>query len=418
MLFEEFPAIRLTKGDNEQLKKIMDGCDLKAQLYEAGMENSYRGDVVIRMRSEGKELIIEDINPECYVPTYSEDNVRAEPESQDLLYKMTIKRNNKDVDAWHLEKHFKGSIVHMLFVRDGKDVIDITSELEVYLPGVKDVDTGIDDFLVVHIPNFKTNSEYFGISDYQGIVDILIALDDRMSKSNNILDKHAEPILVAEKGTFFKKDKEGKDVYVKADEAKVVEMDLNKGNPPAYVTWDAKLETTFKYIETLIDIFYMTTGTSPAAFGLDKGGTAESGRALKMKLLRTIANKHTKQIYFDKGIKKLLYTAMKFAKANQLTIKGEAITLEPEVPVIAWTDGIINDDTEVIDNEIKKLDAGVTLKADSIAVIDGISTDEAKKKDEAIKKEKEANMPKFDVVPKVPNQIPPQPPKPPVEPNK
>ena len=84
---------------------------------------------------------------------------------------------------------------------------------------------------------------------------------------------------------------------------------------------------------------FLFSETSPSAYGLDKGGVAESGRALKFRLLRTIAKKHRKQLYYDDGLKELLTTAQEFAKANGLTCDDVKVKRKPQKIMISFALG-------------------------------------------------------------------------------
>jgi len=124
-------------------------------------------------------------------------------------------------------------------------------------------------------------------------------------------------------------------------------------------------------------------------FGLNKYGVAESGRALKYKLLRTLSLKHRKQMYWDNGIKSLIESAIEFARNNRLQADDKR-PAQTEVPTIIWQDGIIMDELEILENEKGKLDYELTTKEDSIANIEGITRNEAVDKLERIQQELDA----------------------------
>jgi len=399
MLFQEFPVFTLGKeGDNAWLDEVMRDNKFKTQAYESALEGSYRGDAVFRLRSENEHLIIEDINPSCYFPKVNENNLRAEPEYIDLAWVVSLGSEKKGL---YQERHYKGRIENSLYQLDNNN--EIVSKLpfnQFYQDTLEVVETGVDEFLVVHIPNYKINSRYFGINDYYDLMSLFFAINNRVTKIDNILDKHGDPILAVPDGFL---DEEGK---IKREAFGIVEVDTNeKQMIPQYIVWDAKLDSAFKEIEKLVEFLFMFSETSPSAFGLDKnGGAAESGRALKFKLLRTIAKTKRKQLYYDDGFKELFLTAQKFAKAQKLKTKsGASLTKEPQLLDITWVDGIINDIQEVIDYEIQKIKAGLSSKVDSIQKLDGVSADEAKERLKEIRTEKEeeakANAPTFKAAP-------------------
>lgn len=392
MLFEEFPSISVPKGDADFLGEMI--FLTQTQIYEAGLEQSYNGDVVFRIRAENSQLIIEDINPAFYFPEIDPDNVRAEPTAHVLAWKMKVAGKNsagKDRMAVFKEKHYKGKIVNELWEID--DHGNIVTQLDVteYLEVQPEVKTNIDEFLVVHIPNYRTNSRYFGISDYKDLISLMFAVNNRITKIDNILDKHGDPILAVPTGVL---DENGK---VSKRSFGVIEVDGTEAGSqmPQYIVWDAKLESAFDEIDKTVDFLMMFSETSPAIFGLDKAGIAESGRALKFRLLRTIAKKHRKELYFDTGLKKVFYTAQLFAKANNLSLRGTKLNKEPIMPIIKWKDGVINDALEQLEIEERRVEGGFSTQAEAIASLDGITEDEALDKLKKIQKEKAEQTPKF-----------------------
>lgn len=399
MLFEEFPKISVKDEDSGKfLEALMFANDARTQLYECGLETSYRGDGLWRIRSKDEKVYIEDINPAVYFPEYNEGNTREEVRAHVLQWKLQLSgRKTKDgspVFAVFKEIHRKGEIENQLFEINSAGEFVAQLDTKSYLGIDPIISTGVEEFLVVHIPNFRVNSSIFGISDYYDLMSLMFAINNRVTKVDNILDKHGDPILAVPPGVL---DENGK---VRKESFGVIEVDTSEagGAKPEYIVWDAKLESAFKQIDTLMRHLFLTSETSFAAFGMDKdGGSAsvESGKALKFKLLRTLAKKHRKQLYFDMGIKKLLYTAQLFAKANGYQCAGVSMDGTPEIPQVEWQDGIINDESEQLDMEVIKIENGLTTKKDAISRLEGISDKEAQAKVDEIKKEEEENAPKI-----------------------
>lgn len=413
LLFEEFPSIQLVGGDNEFLTEVFDQNKLKTQLYESGQEQSYNGDVVLRIRAEGGQVVVEDINPCYYFPEYNKNNVRSEPKTHTLQWETTIQKGGKDRKALFKEIHKRGEIIYELWEIEDNGTLGEKLIVGEYLktadgkPYPEKVETGVNEFLLIHIPNRRTNRHFFGISDYKDLIPLFFALNNRITKIDNILDKHGEPILTVPPGVL---DENGK---VKRESFGVIEVDTQEaqGGKPEYIVWDAKLDSAFKQIEQMVELLYILGDMSPALFGMDKGGQAESGRALKFRLLRTIAKKHAKELYYDVGLKELVYTIQLFAKANNLKAGDLAIKKEPVKPVITWKDGVINDAVEQLDIEERRVSAGLQDEVTAIANLDGTTEQEAQKKHEKIKKEKEEKAPQFNANPLFnKNQPPNQPP--------
>lgn len=401
MLFEEFPKITLQNGDNEFFGAMMQANKFHIQLYESGAEQSYFGDVVLRMRAKDGKLVVEDIQPHSYDVEINPMNVRAEPTAHILQWAVDLPvANGKTRKALFKEIHRKGSIEYKLIeIENG----ELTVELPIgdYFkddkgnPHPEVVNTKVDDFLMVHIPNYRTNTRYFGISDYKDLINLFFAINNRITRVDNILDAHGEPILAVPDGVL---DEKGN---VRREAFGVIEVSSMEagGQMPQYIVWDAKLESAFEEIDRLVDYLFMFSDMSPALFGRDKDGQAESGRALKYRLLRTLAKKHRKELYYDANLRNFFTTAQKFAKANSLSCNGVKMTGKVVEPTIKWQDGIINDALEQIELEERKLDAGLTTKAESIAVVDGITEEEAEEKLMKIKKEAKENQPTFSANP-------------------
>ena len=399
MLFEEFPTIRLPEGDDNFIHNLFYKNSLKSQIYESGLEQSFRGDVVLRIRAENKEVIVEDINPACYFPHYDTSNVRAEPDYKALAWVVSLGQpvaSSKERKGVYIEKHYKGRIDTELYELDG-DKLGARLPLQEYYPEELDtVNTNINDFLVIHIPNQRINTMWNGLSDYYDLEPLMQAINNRITRIDLILNKHADPILMVPKGVL---DDDGK---VRREAMGTIEIDTGEsaGAMPQYIVWDANLESAFKQIERLVDNLFMTGEVSQAAFGMDSAGAVESGRALKYKLLRTIAKKHRKELYYDDGLKRVIYVAQDFAKANKYTVNGYAITKKPVIPEIIWKDGVINDTLDAIDAEEKALNAGLTTKEDAISRVYGYSETEAIDKLAEIAEEKKNAIPSFNVAPK------------------
>jgi len=398
MLFEEFP--RISAGENDEFVHAMiDKNQLATQFYESALENGFRGDAFFKIRAKDGQVIIEDINPSICFPEYDEWNVRKEPTAHVLAWKVSLGQTDKGKNKYGVfkERHLKGTIEHKLYELEDDGSLGAELRLSEYagMENMKPEEkTLIDDFLIIHIPNYRINSMYFGISDYKDLMQLMYAINNRITKVDNILDKHGDPILAVPEGVL---DEEGK---VSRKSFGIIEVPTSEsaGAKPEYIVWDAKLESAFGEIDKLIEFLLITSETSPASLGLDKEGQAESGRALKYKLLRTIAKKHRKELYFDWGIKKLLMVAQEFAFKNKLKA-GDVASKKPEKVEIEWKDGIINDTKEMLENEQMKLDNGLTTTKEAIQRIEDIDEKTADEKVKLIKAEQKENEPKFNADP-------------------
>ena len=369
-----------TKELTDWLKGLTFENSLHTQLYESALKNSARGDAIFKVRSGPKNpgdsistVFIEDITPSIYFPMIDAGNWRAQPKYQELAFLVTI---GKD-EYIRIERHYPGKIQNELWEYKDKQLYR-KAPLALYDPSLpEEQETGIDRSLIIHVPNWRAG-DYFGVSDYHDIEALMYAVNNRMTKNENILDKHSDPILALPEGVL---DEQGN---IRKDKLQLFTIPDNEmGSKPAkpeYITWDASLDNSFKQIDKLIEFLYMTSETSPAVFGMDDGGAAESGRALKLRLMRTIAKINRKKLYYDQGLKEAIYVAQLLAKEHGYEVMGKKLPGEPEVPNIVWADGLPIDEQEQIENMGNRLDQGTISKTDAIMHLDGLDREDADKK--------------------------------------
>jgi hypothetical protein len=250
--------------------------------------------------------------------------------------------------------------------------------------------TKVDRSLIVHVPNWKTGDCYWGMSDYHDLTSIFYALNNRLTKTDNILDKHSDPILMVPPGVL---DEKGQ---VRKKSLGVIEVGEGDTGKPEYIVWDASLENAFKEIEKLTEYMYMIGEISPDILGMGQG-MSDSGRALKFKLMRTIAKAARKKLYYNIAIKELVYVAQLLAKAHSIQVDGVTLKGDAVVPELEWADGLPMDNLEQVDLEIKKVDAGLRSKRDAIMAIDGVDEKNADKTLKEINDETKIEMKSMDV---------------------
>jgi hypothetical protein len=401
MLFGETVVIDV-KDEKLQnfIDDIMEDNQLLAQLYESELANSRRGDAVFKLRvgqrnpgitDSQSTIIIEEFPAAIYFPTLEQNMTRNVPKQDVIATVFTQPTADGKVATYlHKEIHVPGKIYHEVWSYNQKEG-KLISQLNAQDFGYKDVeDTGVNRSLVFHIPNVRDGSGFWGTSDYMDLKSLFFALNNRITKTDNILDKHSDPILAVPPGVI---DENGQ---VRKQALQMFEVDNEQPgfNKPEYIVWNANLDSAFKQIEKLIDMLFLFAEIAPASTGSDQGsgGQAESGRALKFKLLATIRKRNRKIRYYDQALKDMLETAQELAKANRVSINGFTPT-KVERPTVKWGDGVINDEVEQTDVAIKRVEAGLSSKADAIADLDGITPDEAKKKVKEIDDEATANLP-------------------------
>jgi len=373
-LFGEEPGFRVgDEGSPEQeaLNAIVINNGLRTLNYEMAVSASWRGDVVYKVRyglrkswAEKPEPIIEQVSPAYFYPDIDPDNVKD-------MRAAVIAWEKKQGDRTYLRKeiHLPGRIRNELWLMDGQTLKRQVplSTLDDYRNLSEEQETGYPGLLVEYCPNWRLDDEFWGLSDYFDLESLVDELNNRISRISRVLDKHENPKLILPPG-MMKYDPATKRYYIEKEALDVVEVDDQQGaNLPRYLVWDAKLDAAFQQIDKLIEIAFLVSETSPDAFGLGKQGQAESGRALKFRLLRTLGKINRKRLYFDEVLKNVLYAA------QVLDVVHGRKDYEPKDVHIDWKDGLPQDDLEAAQVEQIRIASGTTSVESAVRRLDGLS---------------------------------------------
>ncbi|WP_170291565.1 phage portal protein [Heliobacterium mobile] len=372
LLFGE--QVRVVAGDEDSPEqKAVDGIiqsnQLHTRCYEMALSSSWRGDAVIKVRFgkpsawDKERAIIESVPPDIFFPDISGDNIQ---EMRGATLAWIKKAGNRQY--LRTEIHEPGLIRNELWEMRGNQVGKRVpmATLPDYAAIPDEQETGYPGLLVRHVPNWRLDDMFWGISDYADMESLFDELNNRVSKISVILDKHSDPKLVLPPG-LMRYDEATQRYYVERESLQTIEVDPeHTGDLPKYLVWDAQLEAAFKQIDQLLELLMMTSEVSPAAFGLDKNGTADSGRALKFRLIRTVAKINRKRLYFDQALKQALFAA------QVLDVTHGQGSYTPAMPHIEWRDGLPTDDMEAAQVEQIRLQSGNTSVESSVRRLDGI----------------------------------------------
>jgi len=357
--------------EQEAINNIVDSNKLHIKNYEMALSASWRGDAVLKARfgkrrawDQEQQVIIETVPADYFFPHLNGDNVQ---EMMGATLAWVKEENGKKY--LRKEIHEPGLIRNELWLLDGETVKEQVklSTISQYAGLEEEQETGYEGLLVEHIPNWRLDDMFWGISDYYDLESMFDALNNRVSKIDAILDKHSDPKLILPPGSMEYDERLGR-YYIEKEALQCMEIDenINASDLPRYLVWDAQLDAAFRQIDKLLDLLMMMSEVSPAAFGLDKQGVADSGRALKFRLIRTIAKINRKQLYFDQALKNILYAA------QVLDVTHGKGRYEPTIPQIEWADGLPNDPMEQADIESKRMMSGTTSLESAVRRLDGL----------------------------------------------
>jgi hypothetical protein len=393
LLFSEPVNIKVVDGDQEWVDAFVHENKLDVLFYETALSSSYKGDAVFKLRVGKRNpydtestVIAEPLSPNIYFPELDQFNVTAQPAKQEVAWLFEKDQKKYVRKEIHESRKITNEVWEMM---EGKMALQVSIDI-LGIKGLKDIEeTKIDQPLLIHFANWKPAGRFFGLSDYYDMDSLFYAINNRFTKVDNILDKHSDPILAVPEGIL---DEKGQ---VRREKLAMIEIpDGVSGSKsvPQYIVWNASLENAFKEIEKLVEVMFMTSETSPDILGMGTG-QSDSGRALKLKLLRTIAKAARKKLYFHYAIQELIYRAQLLAKAWGVKVGGLKLTKEPIKPEIEWADGLPIDNNEQVEIESTRLADGNTTVTDSIMRLDSVDEETAKKKAKEIADEKKVEMP-------------------------
>ena len=401
MLFGEIPRFIAGEGKEDSpeqiaLNNIVNDNTLGTLNYEMALSSSWRGETIYKVRygkfgdwTDKEHAIIESASPGIFWPILAEDNVRGLQGGVFGWIKQAP--GNSDRKYLRIERQMPGWIENELWLMEGSK-IHSRAPLRTFPEYAEMEDfqeTKYPGLLFEFVPNWRLDDEFWGISDYYDLESVFDEMNNRVSRISRVLDKHESPKLILPPG-IMKWDEIYQRWYIEKEDLEAIEVNPqedNVGDLPRYLTWDAQLEAAFKQIEKLLEFACMISETSPDAFGIGKdGGRAESGRALKFRLLRLLAKINRKKLYFDQALKNVLYAAMYM---ENVWGRGP----EPVDVRVEWKDGLPADSYE--DAQVEQIRTGnkaTTSVRSAVRRQDGIDGEQLEEELDEIAKDEALNM--------------------------
>lgn len=369
LLFANPPVITVGDGQGkaqEVLNRLIRQNRLNAIFKESALSQSFRGDVLFRVRrgslqGEPERTIIEEVPAYNYFADLVHCNTRevsAEHvawQHDGKLFVQTHRIGSVENSAWEIGE--QGKIGQRLLLQSAFGPLEAPPEY---------VETGLETTAVFHVPNERTCEEYYGDGDYCGLERVFDSINNRISRVDLVLDRHSMPKLVSLPGLIKP------DGSLNLDDLEYMEplqAELGK-YLPRYVTWDGKLEASMAMIEHLLDTMCRVGRIAPAFFGLDKAGSIESGIAMRMRFFSTSSKIDDKKTYYDPVLKELLRAALDL----------EAEVLNEDLPgeiSISWRAGLPTDDTEATANVVQRRGVGLISRETAIQRLDGVAPEVA-----------------------------------------
>lgn len=360
-LFGETPTYSAGKSENSEEQKAIERFvkenDLNIVNYESALGNAYRGDSFYKIRwgqlynglldkklDPFRVIIQPQMAEYVFVETTPGDSKTAF--AYHIAYPMPVDGTGDEEWVLNVESHYPGKILYTQFRMSPRETSNFGYEVVSWtindeIPGAqKEVETGIPFPLIVHVPNYASDDEFFGMDDLTESMSLFDEINNRLSKIAEILDKHSDPAMSVPSNSL-EVDEQGNPVFHVGRE-KIFETD--KGDPvPQYITWNGQLDAAFKELEALLDQVMLVSEIPAVALGkTDSGTSGSSGLSIKWRMNSLLAKINRKRQYYDKGLKRVLLIAQLLEHAKL----GEEAGYEVTIPNINFKDGLPDDAME------------------------------------------------------------------------
>ena len=366
MLVGQPPEIK--SSNDVALNEFLKRNQFNERLYESAIDVSRFGTSVAKLRYiEGEGAVVDIVPADIWFPVINPANVK-DVQQHVLAWKWS-KNPRTDVEENFLsvEIHHKGRVEYITYSLTGSNGIGVRTSYEEEM-------TGVNKFLVYPISNVTTSNSVYGENDYDDINSLVEEIEMRLTQLGKVLDKHADPSMYGDESALEYDDVKG-EYLVRGGGGSFYPVTPD-GVTPAYITWDANLESAQKQVDLLMQQFYVVSQTSPAAFGDMKEGLVESGSALKRLLMATIIKVNRLKIRYEAAITYILELAGEMqSKRGQAGFSNISVEFKDALP---------EDEYEKVQNEVMRINNGLSSVESSVSRIDGISGDALQREMEAI----------------------------------
>lgn len=250
---------------------------------------------------------IQALNPEnCYL-IVSPDNIQ-----KPIAYVFFRQWDEGDQQKHSYVKftiHTPGQIQHLIYEnKDGKlsgpfDLKQFPAFASLQTDSLGIQKPQVDDFLIVQVNNALSSERYYGRSDYRpSILTLVESLERAFSQRDEVLAKFTSPTpVIPESATTFDHAKQewiykpGQPIIVQPGETS-----------PSLMVWQAELSAVETAIEQKMDQLLQMLQLSRVLLAGKDAGAAESGTALRIRLIPTLSKVSKYARAAEKAIPKVL----------------------------------------------------------------------------------------------------------------
>lgn len=241
-------------------------------------------------------------------------------------------------------------------VKEEMDIQDYAQQFGIEVPADQELE-GITELMCGYIPNDETLLTPRGRSGLRNIDGIQEEINWTITRDSIVFEKHGKPKLAIPSRLWDSVAGQNKTYYgerfVRNADLEVVSYDEKNGAVPMYITWDAKIEHSFKHVERLIKKMLSVSKTSAQATGMDTENGGRSAIAILYEWIQSVIKAEAIQDKFDAAIKEAIRKCIILENA----LSGTAF--KDVDPVVEWADMLPKAESEKDEEEIKKFEGGV-----------------------------------------------------------
>lgn len=340
LLFGEEPRfIAADENDQEALAELIGANGLPAELHRAAIVSASEGEVW------GRVLLDPAASPRPLIEFFSRSQVVPVWRGR-VLAGAAVIHPYKDGETYYrlVEEHEPGVVRHVLY-KGTRSTLGREVELSTIPAGAglaPEVATGYDRLLITRIPNMLGADPTLGVSDYQALEPLFLAINETATVAQHNMRLTAAKRLFVDRTLTDKRgrfDLSDDVVYMMSGRG---EKALGEAPPPIQqFAYEFEAAELLAYSDHLVDQALTLAGISPVSIGRGDTGGASSGTALRLRMAHTLAVVAGKGRHFDRGVQELLTAAQALDAAN-----GAQWANPAEAPTMVRADGLPGDPTE------------------------------------------------------------------------
>ena len=350
MLYSFPPIIDTTIQDDERVSRVT------RSLYEAGTNVSVNasrfGTGVFYVSNNGREDIVRSISPQHWFPVV--DRADHDIILGDIIavpYASNPQKDNAIPDRLRVTRLIVGEPATIeVFVLNGPAGA---------LGARRSVDEGgeVTQRAIATVTNGYIDDDHFGESDYPDLITLVAEIDERIAGNSQVLTRHSNPHMYGPRSAIQHDANGNAVVNIDGQYFPIDEDD----KPPAYMVWDVNLEANFNQIQHCLNLFYIMSDTSGAAFGIQgDGNSVDSGAALRKLLYTSFLRLGSMRRMHEKAIRRVFDILI--PRAN---------------PAITWNEPYLDGIMDGATAEATRIQSGTTTRVQAIQRLDHTTEREA-----------------------------------------